>query len=102
MDLNTNDFNEYIKNDMEGGVASVSETTELFQNFLDDTASVEQSGGVESVETTELFQNFLDDTASVEQSGGVASVEKLNYFKSKSWMILQALNKVVVLPCRNN
>ena len=97
MDLNTNDFNEYIKNDMEGGVASV-ETTELFQNFLDDTASVEQSGGVASVETTELFKNFLDDTASVEQSGGVASVETMNYFKT-SWMILQVLhNKVVVLP----
>ena len=43
MSLNTEQiFNEYIqKNTQSGGVASV-ETTELFQNFLDDTASVEQ------------------------------------------------------------
>ena len=60
-----------------GGVASV-DTNQLFESFLSDTASVEQSGGVASVDTNQLFESFLSDTASVEQpqSGGdVASLD---------------------------
>ena len=80
--INTNDLFPVENGKQTGGVASV-DTQQLFQNFLDDNASVEQTGGgADSVDTHQLFQNFLDDNASVEQTGGVASVDTQQLFQN--------------------